>query len=77
LKTYWSLKNGLIGNKVSARELVGSNEDRKEILVIDVSPIYCMLFLLYVFTQTAWEMAITTSHQRSILKIQKPVEVLM
>jgi hypothetical protein len=27
--------------------------------------------------QTAWEMAMTTSHQRSILKIQKPAEVLI
>ncbi len=34
------------------------------------------LFLPYVFTFTAWEMAMTTSRQRSILKIEKSVKVL-
>jgi hypothetical protein len=29
-----------------------------------------MLVFQYVFTSTAWEMAMTTSYQRSILKIQ-------
>jgi hypothetical protein len=36
-----------------------------------------MLFLPYVFTKTAWEIVITKSHQRSILKIQKPLEGLI
>ncbi len=29
------------------------------------------------YSQTSWKMALTASHQRSILKIQKPVEVLI
>jgi hypothetical protein len=32
-----------------------------------------MLFLQYGFTYTTWEIAITTSHLRNILKIKKPV----
>jgi hypothetical protein len=35
------------------------------------------LFLPDVFTFMAWEMAMTTSHQRSIVKIQKSAEVLI
>jgi hypothetical protein len=36
-----------------------------------------MLVIEYVFTKTAREMAMTTSHQRDNLKIQKPGEVLI
>jgi hypothetical protein len=36
-----------------------------------------MLILEYVFTLTAWEMVMTTSHQRNILKIQKPGEIFI
>jgi hypothetical protein len=35
-----------------------------------------MLFLPYVFTSAAREMAMTISHQGSILKIKKPLELL-
>ena len=35
-----------------------------------------VLFLEYVFTLTAGKMAMATGHQRSILEIQKPIEVL-
>ncbi len=59
-------------NKVDG-ETPGNNEDRKEIYKISTK----MLFLLYVFTFTAWELALTTSHQRSILKIEILVEVLI
>jgi hypothetical protein len=34
------------------------------------------LFLPYVFTFTAWNMAMTTSRQGSILKIEESVKVL-
>jgi hypothetical protein len=64
------VKNGLIGIESSVREPRGVNEAYKEILSMYVQ---AMPFLPYVFTQTLREM--TTSHQRSILKIQKPLEV--
>jgi len=36
-----------------------------------------MIFLRYIFIFTVWEMAVTTSHERSVLKILKSKEVLI
>jgi len=33
---------------------------------VDISPIHVTVFIPYVFIQTKWEMAMTTSHHRSI-----------
>jgi hypothetical protein len=61
---YWSWNNGKKRIKILDSEPIGNHED-------------CMLFLEYVSTNTAWEFAMTTFHQRSILKIRKPGEILI
>ncbi len=58
----------------SHSEPIESDRDLKE---IKEKYLQLMLFLPYVFPLTEWEKAITTSHQRSIFKIQKPLEVLI
>ncbi len=55
-------------------EPIGSDRDHKEIKDMYLQSI---LFLQYVFPLTEWEKAMTQSYQRSIYKIQKPLEVLI
>jgi hypothetical protein len=56
----------------TTREPIGNES------LVDISPIYVITYFLPdVFTFMACEMVMTTSHQRSILKIQKSVEFLI
>jgi len=71
------LKNGLLVIKRSANEPIERDEDHKNIEDVSPNNIISPIGEIYIcFPLTAREMAMTTSQQRSILKIQEPLEVL-
>jgi hypothetical protein len=66
------LKNGLIVIKASANEPIESDEDHKYIVDVSLNNIISPVGEIYIcFPKTAREMAMTTSQQSNILKIQK------